>query len=112
PRQAQDARVGHVGNAKGSSRRAFLSERSRIEILEIEMKAGWRPKGATPLCSSTRRTGRKNDEKGTAGHGDERRTLSRRGGLPLANEHIITNVEGESLEWRKGKEFAAQEEYR
>lgn len=34
------------------------------------------------------------------------------GGLPLAHQHIVTNSEGESLEWRKGKELPAQQEYR
>ena len=34
------------------------------------------------------------------------------GGVPLAHQHIVTNAEGESLEWRKGEELPAQEEYR
>jgi CDGSH-type Zn-finger protein len=27
------------------------------------------------------------------------------GGLPLANQHVVTNEAGESIEWRQGKEF-------
>ena len=33
------------------------------------------------------------------------------GALPLAHQHIVTNAEGESLEWRKGEELPVQEEY-
>lgn len=33
------------------------------------------------------------------------------GGLPLANQHIVTNEGGESLEWREGKGFPSAEKY-
>jgi CDGSH-type Zn-finger protein len=33
------------------------------------------------------------------------------GGVPLANQHIVTNEEGESLEWREGTRFAQTENY-
>lgn len=34
------------------------------------------------------------------------------GGPPLADQHIVTNAEGESLEWRQGKEFPHPERYK
>lgn len=33
------------------------------------------------------------------------------GGLPLSEQHIVTNAEGESLDYREGKRFPAQPEY-
>src|ERR1039457_6639332 len=33
------------------------------------------------------------------------------GGVPLANQHIVTNAEGESLEWREGEALPHEEEY-
>jgi len=33
------------------------------------------------------------------------------GGVPLAHQHIVTNEEGESLEWREGDPVAADEPY-
>jgi CDGSH-type Zn-finger protein len=33
------------------------------------------------------------------------------GGLPLANQHIVTNKQGESIEWREGERFPSAEEY-
>lgn len=34
------------------------------------------------------------------------------GGPPLANQHIVTNEKGESLEWRQGKEFPHPERFK
>ena len=34
------------------------------------------------------------------------------GSVPLARQHIVTNAEGESLEWREGESFPAEPEYR
>ncbi len=34
------------------------------------------------------------------------------GGPPLAEQHIVTNEKGESLEWRQGKEFASPPRYK
>lgn len=33
------------------------------------------------------------------------------GGLPLAHQHVVTNDEGDSLEWREGKQFPQTERY-
>ena len=33
------------------------------------------------------------------------------GALPIAHQHIVTNEQGESLEWRQGEAVAAPEEY-
>jgi CDGSH-type Zn-finger protein len=33
------------------------------------------------------------------------------GALPLANQHIVTNAAGESLDWREGKKFPTTERY-
>jgi CDGSH-type Zn-finger protein len=33
------------------------------------------------------------------------------GGLPLAEQHIVTNAEGDSLEWKEGKKYPAQAQY-
>src|SRR6516164_9308997 len=33
------------------------------------------------------------------------------GGLPLSEQHIVTNAEGESLDYREGKSFPAQPQY-
>ena len=33
------------------------------------------------------------------------------GGLPLAEQHIVTNAEGDSLDWKEGKKFPAQAQY-
>jgi CDGSH-type Zn-finger protein len=33
------------------------------------------------------------------------------GGLPLSEQHIVTNAEGESLDYREGKKYAAQAQY-
>jgi CDGSH-type Zn-finger protein len=33
------------------------------------------------------------------------------GGIPLANQHIVTNAKGESLDWREGKAFPLAEKY-
>jgi CDGSH-type Zn-finger protein len=33
------------------------------------------------------------------------------GGVPLSEQHIVTNAEGESLDYREGKRFPAQPEY-
>src|SRR5436190_2040002 len=33
------------------------------------------------------------------------------GNVPLADQHIVTNQEGESLDWREGKSFPHQETY-
>jgi CDGSH-type Zn-finger protein len=33
------------------------------------------------------------------------------GGVPLANQHIVANDEGESLEWREGEPFPQAEKY-
>jgi|ERR1017187_128900 CDGSH-type Zn-finger protein len=33
------------------------------------------------------------------------------GGVPLANQHIVTNAEGESLEWREGEALPHEEKY-
>jgi CDGSH-type Zn-finger protein len=33
------------------------------------------------------------------------------GAVPLANQHIVTNAEGESLEWREGHRFPPEEKY-
>jgi CDGSH-type Zn-finger protein len=33
------------------------------------------------------------------------------GSLPLSEQHIVTNAEGESLEYREGKKFPAQAQY-
>jgi CDGSH-type Zn-finger protein len=33
------------------------------------------------------------------------------GGVPLANQHIVTNSEGESLEWREGDGFPRAQKY-
>jgi len=33
------------------------------------------------------------------------------GGLPLSEQHIVTNAEGESLDYREGKKFPAQPQY-
>jgi len=33
------------------------------------------------------------------------------GGLPLSEQHIVTNAEGESLEYREGKKYPAQAQY-
>jgi CDGSH-type Zn-finger protein len=33
------------------------------------------------------------------------------GGLPLSEQHIVTNAEGESLEYREGRKYPAQAQY-
>ena len=33
------------------------------------------------------------------------------GGLPLSEQHIVTNAEGESLDYREGKQYPAQAQY-
>jgi CDGSH-type Zn-finger protein len=33
------------------------------------------------------------------------------GGLPLAEQHIVTNAEGDSLDWKEGEKFPAQTQY-
>src|SRR6516162_6738579 len=33
------------------------------------------------------------------------------GGLPLSEQHIVTNAEGESLDYREGKKYPAQTQY-
>jgi CDGSH-type Zn-finger protein len=33
------------------------------------------------------------------------------GGVPLAHQHIVTNAEGESLEWREGEKLPAAQKY-
>ena len=33
------------------------------------------------------------------------------GGVPLSNQHIVTNEQGESIEWREGDAFAHPKEY-
>lgn len=33
------------------------------------------------------------------------------GGVPLANQHIVTNEQDESIEWREGKSFPTAEKY-
>jgi CDGSH-type Zn-finger protein len=33
------------------------------------------------------------------------------GSVPLANQHIVTNAEGESLEWKEGESFPADAKY-
>jgi CDGSH-type Zn-finger protein len=33
------------------------------------------------------------------------------GGMPLSEQHIVTNAEGDSLDYREGKKFPAQPEY-
>jgi CDGSH-type Zn-finger protein len=33
------------------------------------------------------------------------------GGVPMARQHIVTNAEGESLEWREGEKFPSDQKY-
>lgn len=33
------------------------------------------------------------------------------GNLPLSEQHIVTNTEGESLDYREGKKYPAQSQY-
>ena len=33
------------------------------------------------------------------------------GGVPLSEQHIVTNAEGESLDYREGKKYPARPQY-